>query len=200
MLVVIYNCPIFVKVGGWSFTLLPGRHTKFGLNQLKTEKVSPQHILLLGAVSRPVHPVKVALLKSLPHCLLSPPPAKKIKIVGLCPNLLGNRPWPLYWPGISLERDDMKLILNLWWTDNFNKSHNAHVPYHTIHHWEQKCAHFCSECYMLWDMGNVQCEICDIVQLSQNKIKCNSIMVSPGLICIRIYPPGDRGLMYILVY
>ena len=39
MLVVIYNCPIFVKVGGWSFTLLPGRHTKFGLNQLKTEKV-----------------------------------------------------------------------------------------------------------------------------------------------------------------
>ena len=65
---VIYNCPIFVKVGGWSFTLFPSRHTKFGLNQLKTEKVSPQHILLLGAVSRPFHPVKVALLKSLPHC------------------------------------------------------------------------------------------------------------------------------------
>ena len=80
MLVVIYDCPIFVKVGGWSFTLLPGRLTKFGLNQLKTEKVSPQHILLLGAVSRPVHPVKVALLKSLPHCLLSPPPAKKSKL------------------------------------------------------------------------------------------------------------------------
>ena len=66
MLVVIYNCPIFVKVGGWSFTLLPGRHTKFGLNQLKTEKVSPQHILLLGAVSGTVHPVKVEELASLP--------------------------------------------------------------------------------------------------------------------------------------
>ena len=142
MLVVIYNCPFFVKVGGWSFTLLPGRHTKFGLNQLKTEKVSPQHILLLGAMSRPIHPVKVALLKSLPHCPLSPPPAKKIKIVGFCPNLLGNRPWPLYRPGISLERDDMKLILNLWWTDNFNKSHNAHVPYHTIHHWEKNVCIF----------------------------------------------------------
>ena len=77
---VIYNCPIFVKVGGWSFTLLPSRHTKFGLNQLKTEKVSPQHILLLGAVSRPFRPAKVALPKSLPHCPLSPPPAKKIKI------------------------------------------------------------------------------------------------------------------------
>ena len=105
-----------------------------------------------------------------------------------------------YWPGISLERDDMKLILNSWWTDNFHKSHNAHVPYHTIHHWEQKCAHFCSECFMLWDMGHVQCEICEIVQLSQNKTKCNSIMASPGLIYIHIYPPGDKGLMYILVY
>ena len=58
----------------------------------------------------------------------------------------------------------------------------------------------CSECYMLWDMGNVHCEICEIVQLSQNKIKCNSIMASPGLIYIHMYPPGDRGLMYILVY
>ena len=199
MLVVIYNCPIFVKVGGWSFTLLPGRHTKFGLNQLKTEKVSPQHILLLGAVSRPFHPVNVVLLKSLPHCPLSPPPAKKSKLsdsVQICWATAHGH----YWPGISLERDDMKLILNLWWTDNFNTSHNAHVPYHTIHHWEQKCAHFCSECYMLWDMGNVQCEICEIVQLSQNKIKCNSIMALPGLIYIHMYPPGDRWLIYILVY
>ena len=109
---VIYNCPIFVKVGGWSFTLFPSRHTKSGLNQLKTEKVSPQHILLLGAVSHPFHPVKVALLKSLPHCPLSPPPAKKSKLsdsVQICwANAHGH-----YWPGISLERDDMKLILNL---------------------------------------------------------------------------------------
>ena len=145
------------------------------------------------------HPVKVVLLKSLPHCPLSPPPAKKSKLsdsVQICWATAHGH----YWPGISLERDDTKLILNLWWTDNFNKSHNAHVPYHTIHHWEQKCAHFCSECYMLWDMGNVQCEICEIVQLSQNKMKCNSIMASPGLIYIHIYPPGDRGLMYILVY
>ena len=112
MLVVIYNCPIFVKVGGWSFTLLPGRHTKFGLNQLKTEKVSPQHILLLGAVSRPFHPIKVALLKNLPHCPLSPPPAKKSKLsdsVQICWATAHGH----YWPGISLERDDMKLILNL---------------------------------------------------------------------------------------
>ena len=92
MPVVIDNCPIFVKVGGWSFTLLPSRHTKFGLNQLKTEKVSPQHILLPGAVSRPFRPAKVTLPKSLPHCPLSLPPAKKIKIVGFCPNLLGNLP------------------------------------------------------------------------------------------------------------
>ena len=44
----------------------------------------------------------------------------------------------------------------------------------------------------------MQCEICEIVQLSQNKTKCNNIVASPGLIYIHIYPPGDKGLMYIL--
>ena len=162
-------------------------------------KKCPRNIFCCSVLSRPFHPVNVVLLKSLPHCPLSPPPAKKSKLsdsVQICWATAHGH----YWPGISLERDDMKLILNLWWTDNFNTSHNAHVPYHTIHHWEQKCAHFCSECYMLWDMGNVQCEICEIVQLSQNKIKCNSIMASPGLIYIHMYPPGDRWLIYILVY
>ena len=111
---VIYNHPIFVKVGGWSFTLSPSRHTKFGFNRSKTEKVSPQHILSLGAVSHPFRPAKMALPKSLPHSPLSPPPAKKIKVVGFCSNLLGNRPsaYGHYWPGTSLERDDAKLILN----------------------------------------------------------------------------------------
>ena len=111
MPVVIYNCPIFVKVGGWSFTLLPSRHTKFGLNQLKTEKVSPQHILLLGAVTRPFLPAKWRCRRA---CLTAPSPRpllKKIKIVGFCPNLLGNRPWPLL-ARYKSERDDMKLILN----------------------------------------------------------------------------------------
>ena len=50
----------------------------------------------------------------------------------------------------------------------------------------------------------MQCEICEIVQLSQNKTKGTSIMASHGdnhvLIYIHIYPPGDKGLMYILVY
>ena len=71
---VIYNCPSFVKVGGWSFTLSSSRHTKFGFNRLKTEKVSPQHILSLGAVSRPFRPTKVALPKSLPHLPHLPAP------------------------------------------------------------------------------------------------------------------------------
>ena len=30
-------------------------------------------------------------------------------------------------------------------TDQIHKSHNAPVPYPTMHHSEQKCAHFCSE-------------------------------------------------------
>ena len=29
--------------------------------------------------------------------------------------------------------------------DQSHKSHNAPVPYHTMHHSEQECAHFCSE-------------------------------------------------------
>ena len=36
-----------------------------------------------------------------------------------------------------------------------HKSHNAFVPYLTIHHSEQKCAHFCSECLS----HNPQCTI-----------------------------------------
>ena len=45
--------------------------------------------------------------------------------------------------------------------DLVHKSHNAHVPYFTRHHSEQKCAHFCSEwCIVrygtgaLWDLCN----------------------------------------------
>ena len=76
--------------------------------------------------------------------------------------------------------------------------HMSHITQYTIENKHVRI--FFSECYMLWDKGHVQCEICEIVQLSQNKPKCNSIMASPGLIYIHIYPPGDKGLMYILVY
>ena len=52
--------------------------------------------------------------------------------------------------------------------------------------------------------GNVKCEICEIVQLSQNKTKGASMLASPGdnhgLIYLHICLPGDKGLMYILVY
>ena len=55
--------------------------------------------------------------------------------------------------------------LHLLWSDPsilidlIHKSHNAPVPYPTMHHSEQKCAHFCSEwCIVgygtgaLWDL------------------------------------------------
>ena len=53
----------------------------------------------------------------------------------------------------------------IWYEiDLINKSHNAPVPYPTMHHSEQKCAHFCYEwCIVgyetgaLWDFLN--CEI-----------------------------------------
>ena len=45
--------------------------------------------------------------------------------------------------------------------DLIQKSHNAPVPYPTMQHSEQKCAHFCSECCIvgyetgaLWDFWN----------------------------------------------
>ena len=53
------------------------------------------------------------------------------------------------------------------------KSHNPPVPYPTMHHWEQKCAHFCFqwcivayEAGALWDLWDwsiddvVQCCMC----------------------------------------
>ena len=59
---------------------------------------------------------------------------------------------------ISLERDQLILLFSNG-TDRSHKSHNAFVPYPTIHHSEQKCAHFCSERYIVgygtqafWDM------------------------------------------------
>ena len=50
-------------------------------------------------------------------------------------------------------------LLTVFAIDQFYKSHNASVPYPTMHHSEQKCAHFCSEwCIVgygtdaLWDL------------------------------------------------
>ena len=43
--------------------------------------------------------------------------------------------------------------------DQFHKSHNAPVPYPTMHHSEQKCAHFCSEwCIVGYGTG----ALCDL--------------------------------------
>ena len=63
--------------------------------------------------------------------------------------------WP--WGGSSMR---------IWWHENtfhipgtlwivvrieqFHKSHNAPVPYPTMLHSEQKCAHFCSEWGIVW--------------------------------------------------
>ena len=45
--------------------------------------------------------------------------------------------------------------------DLFHKSHNVTVPYPTMHHQEQKCAHICSEWCMV-DMEQVHCgRICE---------------------------------------
>ena len=43
--------------------------------------------------------------------------------------------------------------------DQSHNSHNAPVPYPTMHRSEQKCAHFCSE---LWDMGQAHRGICEL--------------------------------------
>ena len=52
-------------------------------------------------------------------------------------------------------------IITVWrfWIGQSHKTHNAPLSYLTIHHPEQKCAHFCSECCIvgyrisaLWDL------------------------------------------------
>ena len=83
----------------------------------------------------------------------------------------------------------LSLSVTLYSIDQSHKSHDALVPYPTIHHSEQKCSHFCSEwCIVvygqvhipqytiqnrnvyisvpngvLWDMQQVHCGICEIV-------------------------------------
>ena len=73
-----------------------------------------------------------------------------------------------WWTGISWVIPVYIQVVTRWATvpdkklhriDLIHKSHNATVPYSTMHHSEQKCAHFCSEwCIVgyetseLWDL------------------------------------------------
>ena len=77
-------------------------------------------------------------------------------------------------PWHSYEVTVMTIHINYgWWygvwclvaqklsIDQICKSHNADVPYPTLHHSEEKCAYFCSECSILeygtsalWDLWN----------------------------------------------
>ena len=45
--------------------------------------------------------------------------------------------------------------------DQIHKSNNAPVQYHTMHHSEQKCAHFCSE-WCIVGYGQVHYGICEV--------------------------------------
>ena len=45
----------------------------------------------------------------------------------------------------TLWLNSPSVCLSLCIIDHFRKSHKAPVPYPTMHHSEQKCAHFCSE-------------------------------------------------------
>ena len=50
-----------------------------------------------------------------------------------------------------------------WHFDLIHKSQNAHVPYPTMLHSEQKCAYFCSEWSIVW-YGTVHSGICELGQ------------------------------------
>ena len=43
-----------------------------------------------------------------------------------------------------------------------HKSHNAHVPYPTIHHFGTEMCAFLFQSGALWDMGQMHCGICEI--------------------------------------
>ena len=47
--------------------------------------------------------------------------------------------------------------------DRLRKSHNAPVPYPTVHHFvTEMCAHFCYKNDALWDIGLMHCGICEM--------------------------------------
>ena len=75
--------------------------------------------------------------------------------------------------------DDVIMFFNNWspethrthqWKDQSHKSHNQPLPYHTMHHSEQKCVHFCSE-WCIVGYGRVHCGICEWVQLGYHYFK-----------------------------
>ena len=61
-------------------------------------------------------------------------------------------------------------------TELIHKSHSAPVPYPTMHHSEQKCAHFCSE-WCIMGYGTTVLRVCEICLLPwllhvNNEYKC----------------------------
>ena len=46
--------------------------------------------------------------------------------------------------------------------DQIHNSHNAPVPYSTIHHFGTEMCTFLFQSGALWDMGQVHCGICEI--------------------------------------
>ena len=43
-----------------------------------------------------------------------------------------------------------------------NKSHNAYVPYPTIHHFGAEMRTFLFQSGVLWDMAQVHCGVCEV--------------------------------------
>ena len=108
----------------------------------------------------------------------------KLRVTGLCE---GNQPVTGEFPA---QRASNGEEVSIWWrhhvqvnftytlqvhfswhwchhtTDQFHKSQNAPVPYPTMVHSEQKCAHFCSE-WSIVGHGQVHSGIYELGQLSQ---------------------------------
>ena len=69
-------------------------------------------------------------------------------------------------------------------TDQIPKSHNAPVPYLTIHHFGTEMCTFLFQCCALWDMGQVGCGICEIGLFILSHKQIEIIEVWGSILCI----------------
>ena len=124
--------------------------------------------------------------------------------------------YPIQWMIIQGKYVENELIIFSTCTviDRFHKSHDASVPYPTIHHLGTEMCIFLFQCGVLWHMEQVHCGICEIGPFHENifvalyflphhwmfhvkqrsPLRCDIVLITCICMCSHIYIFCPRGL------
>ena len=110
----------------------------------------PASLFYKEITHEPLTRYEVAHVPEIPGTFWTPPMCHWFQrdrgLSWLIPACITSRAWPL---SVKKPMDGKEI-------DLLHKAHHAPVPYPTIHHSEQKCVHFCSECCIVGPVGYIQ--------------------------------------------